>query len=278
VRKRSRIQVIFNIKRLDPETIKQEDYTNRFSSQITFIRKHFKTIQQNLDEVGTVTSDLGTLYNGWSLNEEKLAKTVEYVGEALDLTTEATKALSLSSQESLGKLLKEYEQYCVAIGKVLKIRRRKYAEYESLSETLVNKQNTLGKLESSEHESQRISAVISSEGASGGYVPPAGVQRSSGLLATINSLIDNDPETSRRRNISKTKDRITTIEEQKEALNLELIAATEVIKKELENFQRQKVRDSRNAFLAFAIGQRDYHQKALAAWKEARGIIEKESV
>jgi sorting nexin-4 len=231
-----------------------------------------------LDEVGTLTSDLGTLYNGWSLNEDKLAKTVEYVGEALDMTTEATKALSLSTQESLGKLLKEYEQYCQAVEKVLKIRRRKYAEYESLSEALVNKQNTLGKLESSEHESQRISAVISSEGASGGYVPPAGVQRSSGLLATINSLIDNDPETSRRRNISKTKDRITTIEEQKEALNLELIAATEVIKKELEIFQRQKVRDFRNAFLAFAIGQRDYHQKALSAWKEARGMIEKESV
>lgn len=230
-----------------------------------------------MDEVGSVTSELGTLYNGWSLNEDKLAKSVEYVGQALDLTSEATKALSVSNQESLGKLLKEYELYSQVIEKVLKTRRRKYSEFESLSETLVNKQTTLGKLESSEHESQRISAVISSEGVSGGYVPPAGVQRTSGLLATINSLIDNDPESSRRRNISKTKDRITTIEEQKEALNSELIAATDLIKQELENFQRQKIRDSRNAFLSFAIGQRDYHQKALAAWKEARGIIDKES-
>ncbi len=228
--------------------------------------------------MGSVTSDLGTLYNGWSLNEDKLAKTVEYVGQALDLTSEATKGLALSNQESLGKLLKEYEQYSKVVEKVLKTRRRKYAAFESLSESLINKQTTLGKLESSEHESQRIASVLSSEGASGDYVPPAGVQRSSGLLATINSLIDNDPESSRRRNISKTKDRITTIEEQKEALNLELIAASEWINKEFSNFQRQKVRDSRNAFLSFAIAQRDYHQKVLSAWKEARGIIEKESV
>ena len=231
-----------------------------------------------MDEVLSVSSDLGTLYNGWSLNEDKLAKTIEYIGEAIDITSEAIKSLSVSNQESLGKLLKQYEQYSLGIEKVLKVRRKKYVEFEILSEALISKQTTLGKLESSEHESQRISAVISSEGASGGYVPPAGAPRSSGILATINSLIDNDPESSRRRNISKTKDRITSIEEQKEAMNLELISAAEFIKKELENFQRQKIRDSRNAFLSFAIGQRDYHQKALGAWKEARTIINKESI
>ena len=222
-----------------------------------------------------MSSELGTLYNGWSLSEDKLARAIEHTGQAIDTITETSQQLAAATQSSLGAYLKQCEQYSKVIDKVLRWRHKKHAEFESLSESLIDRQNKLEKLESSEHESQRLSAVLSAEGVSGTYVPPAGVQRSTGILATINSLIDNDPESTRRRTISKTKDKITTIEDQREACRHELLAANAAIQKDLDHFQEQKVADTRNAFLAFAIAQRDYHRKSLAAWQEAKGVIEK---
>jgi sorting nexin-4 len=220
-----------------------------------------------------MSSELGTTYNGWSLTEDRMSEAIEQIGQAIDITTVANQSLANTIQSSMGTTLKEYDQFSKVIDKLLRWRHKKHVEFETLSESLVTNQTNLGKLESSEHESQRLTAVLNSEGAV--YTPPPGSQRPSGILATINSLIDNDPETTRRKNISKTKDRITTLEEQREKVRLELIQANEAIQKELNHFQTQKVADYRNALLAFAMAHRDYHHKALKAWKEARSSVDK---
>ncbi len=253
-----------------------EDYTNRFASQIGFIRKHFKDIHKGYEELVSLSANLGMLYNGWSLQEEKLSEAIEKTGESVDITTVATQQLCLGIQGSLGMFLKEYEQLSKSVDKVLRWRHKKHAEFETLSESLVTKQTTLGKLESTEHESQRLNAVLSAEGIS--YTPPAGAHRSNGFLGAINSLIDSDPDTTRRKNISKTKDKISTIEEQREASRHQLIAANAAIQKELNMFQRQKVFDFRNALLSFAMSQRDYHRKVLNAWQENKGVVDKITV
>ena len=260
---------------VDPQFIASEDYTNRFYSQIAFIRKHFKEIYSICNDMSSMLSDLGTLYNGWSLTEDNLSIAFDQIGQAIDVTTEANQLLSKCLLEYLGMFLKEYENYTKSVENVLKWRHKKHVEFETLSESLVTKQGTLEKLESSEHESQRLTAVLNAEGVSSAvYVPPAGVVRPNGIFATINSFIDNDPENTRRKTISKTKDKITTIEDQREKCRQELLAVNEIIQKDLDGFQQQKIKDFRNALLSFAMSQRDYHLKCLSAWKDAKNSID----
>jgi sorting nexin-4 len=96
----------------------------------------------------------------------------------------------------------------------------------------------------------------------------------SGILASFNSFIDNDPEATRRANISKTRDRIVSLEHDREKSLADLGAINEAIQKDLDRFQRDKIHDLRNMLLAYAVAQRDMCRKGVEAWAEAKGSIE----
>ncbi|KAI9004161.1 hypothetical protein BC832DRAFT_531952 [Gaertneriomyces semiglobifer] len=250
-----------------------EDYTIKFGSQISHMYKVYRSLhRQHVDMTGTY-SDLGAAYNGWSLSEGPLSHAIEQVGQAVDTTVAATSQLAHNAEMGLGEPLLEYQLYSKAVDKLLRWRHKKHAEFEALSDQLIAKKASLLKLEASESEAQRLAAVLNAEGMAGHARPSSG--GGGGLMATLNSLIDNDPATTRRNNISKTKDRIAALEAQRELCRVELGTANEEIQKDLDRFQMDKIKDFRNMLLSFALAQREYHRKAAKAWEEAKGEVER---
>ncbi|KAJ3019027.1 Sorting nexin, cytoplasm-to-vacuole targeting pathway/endosomal sorting [Thoreauomyces humboldtii] len=269
-----------SLKRPDPHFVSAEDYTARFASQVNHTYKVHKGMVKHLDDMAGTYADLGAAYNGWSLSENVLAHGIEQVGQAVDSTIAATNTLSRALESNFGGPLQEYTQYSKAVDKLLKWRHKKHVEYETLSDSLIRKQSTLQKLEASESEAQRLSAVLNAEGASGhsrqgSRGSTATTASGGGLMATINSFIDNDPAMTRRNNISRTKERISVVETQREVCRAELEGANEEIQTDLDRFQMDKIKDLRNTLLGYAVAQRDFCKKSLSAWEEALAEVEK---
>ncbi|KAJ3257578.1 Sorting nexin, cytoplasm-to-vacuole targeting pathway/endosomal sorting [Boothiomyces macroporosus] len=258
------------LKKPDPTFVAAEDYTVRFSNQITFIRKIHKKIVGYYVETAVSSMDLGALYNGWSLTEQSLSEAIEQMGQAVDSTLTATNTLHSVLDERFGDCLSEYIKYSSAIQSLLQTRHKAHLEFEQISESLINKQQQLQKLESTEHESQRLAAVLAVEGQ-----PPIPLPRPQGFMAQLNALIDNDPEATRRGSISKTKDLIVSLEAQRETIRLQLLDLNSKIHHDLDRFQRQKVSDLRDMFVSVCLVHRDYHRKALEAWRATKEVVEK---
>ncbi|KAI8924082.1 hypothetical protein BC831DRAFT_467158 [Entophlyctis helioformis] len=332
------------LKKPDAHFIAAEDYTARFMAQMLYIERIYKRIASHYSEMASTYTDLGGSYNGWSLTETTLSEAIEQTGQAIDSTVTATNTLHAQLEERFGESLHEYAQFGKAIDKLLRWRHKKHAEFEAISETLIQKQALLQKLEQTEHESQRLAAALNSEGipsasqpyayagtgaaASSGALagsdgtgiggsgaageafgqginsppgatsppstqppqgqaypsasaklpyanPPIPASRPVGIFATLNSLMDNDPELTRRNNISKTKEAIVTLEDQRETTRQELLAANAEIQRDLDRFQRQKIADLRDMLVGYSLAQREYHRKALAAWQIARSAIDR---
>ncbi|TPX61431.1 hypothetical protein SpCBS45565_g07257 [Spizellomyces sp. 'palustris'] len=256
----------------DSHFLAAEDYTAKFASQIVQTRKVHKSMLKHSSDMAATYAELGAAYNGWSLSESSLAHAIEQVGQGVDSTVNATSQLVAALETGFAVPLHEYTQFSKAVEKLLKWRHKKHVEYETLSDSLIFKQSSLQKLEASESEAQRLSAVLNAEGVSG---HTRQLSTGGGIMATLNSLIDNDPAMTRRNNISRTKDRISTIEEQREVCRAELQVANEEIQKDLDRFQMDKVKDLRNMLLSYALAQRDFHRKATKAWEEAKAEVEK---
>ncbi|KAJ3114921.1 Sorting nexin, cytoplasm-to-vacuole targeting pathway/endosomal sorting [Phlyctochytrium bullatum] len=119
-----------------------------------------------------------------------------------------------------------------------------------------------------------FNGVTSSATITSSYVGPSRSTSGGGLLATLNSFIDNDPEATRRANITKTRDRIGGLEQERRHGLAELGAANESIQRDLDRFQRDKVHDLRNMLLAYALAHRELCKKSLSAWQDAKASIE----
>jgi sorting nexin-4 len=219
-------------------------------------------------DTSAVYAELGALYNGWSLQEHQLSEAIEQVGQAIDSTLTSTTILYTSLEERFGDVLLEYEKFSSVIHALLMNRHRAHLEFENVSENLILKQQMLQKLETSEHESQRLAAILSVEGQ-----PQIPISKPTGILATLNSLIDNDPEQTRRNTISKTKDTIQLLEEQREETRVKLLDLNSEIQRDLDRFQKQKVSDVKNMLVAFCLAQKEYHSRAIAAWRGTKDSI-----
>jgi hypothetical protein len=232
---------------------------------------------KEIEEISTVLSELGTLYNAWSLNEvESLSGPIEKVGEAVDSTCTSMNQLAHSLEENVTEFLQEYTGFAKYIEKLLKMRHRKHAEYEGYLDSIETKQEYLQRLESSENESQRISAVLTAEGQTRSEVPISPTSRSSsGILATLNSFIDNDPSQTRRNNISKTKHNIQQLQDQASRALEELKQFNKELQDSLDEFQGVKLHDFKRIFVQFAKHQREYHEACLEQWKVAKQEVEK---
>jgi sorting nexin-4 len=171
--------------------------------------------------------------------------------------------------EWFGDCLLEYEKFSVAISQLLLSRHKAHVEFETISENLIQKQQLISKLESSEHESQRLAAILAVEGQ-----PPIPISRPTGFMAQLNSLLDNDPEATRRNTISKTKDLITQLEDSREQSRIKLLQLNGDIQRDLDRFQKQKVVDFKKMMIAFCLAQKEFHSRAIAAWSSTKNAID----
>lgn len=108
----------------------------------------------------------------------------------------------------------------------------------------------------------------------GGNGSSGGVGLLGALSQTFQSVMDVDPEATRRNTISRLKDNCAQLDEALELTDKDLRNATLAIQSDLDRFQRQKIRDFRAMTLAFAQLHRDYCKAGLDTWKEAKQEIE----
>ncbi|KAM0786359.1 hypothetical protein ACM66B_001830 [Microbotryomycetes sp. NB124-2] len=103
-------------------------------------------------------------------------------------------------------------------------------------------------------------------------------RKSGGLLGaithTFHSVVDSDPEATRRNNITKTREAINQLDAALKALTTDLRQASMTIQADLDRFQRQKVVDLKAMCVDYAKVHRDWSLKNLEKWQEARRAIE----
>lgn len=128
------------------------------------------------------------------------------------------------------------------------------------------------------HSNNRPNAGPHSRRGAGGLTSP-GVTSGGGLLgalsSTFHSVMDVDPETTRRNTISRLKDNCAQLEEALELTEKDLRYATLSIQADLDKFQRQKVKDLRNMALDFAKIHQEFCRVNLESWKEAKAEVAK---
>jgi len=90
------------------------------------------------------------------------------------------------------------------------------------------------------------------------------------LSYTIHGMMDVDPETARRNNITKTRETIAQLEDGLRLCAQDLKYASVAIQTDLDRFQRQKVADIRDMAIALAMAHRDWCKKNLEAWEEVQ--------
>ncbi|KAG6850769.1 hypothetical protein H0H93_008807 [Arthromyces matolae] len=95
------------------------------------------------------------------------------------------------------------------------------------------------------------------------------------LSYTLHGMMDVDPETARRNSITKTRENISQLEDALHLAAQDLKYSSSTIQADLDRFQRQKVADMREMAISMARAHRDWCQKNLEVWEEAKKEIVK---
>lgn len=121
----------------------------------------------------------------------------------------------------------------------------------------------------------------SGTGSSSAHLPSSSSSSSSGyglfsaLSQTFSSVLDVDPESTRRRDISRLREEVLLLDEAVTLTQKDLTVATERIQADLDRFQRHKIRDFKEMMLRSAKMHREFCRINLQNWTEARDEIEK---
>lgn len=95
------------------------------------------------------------------------------------------------------------------------------------------------------------------------------------LNNAISGIIDNDPETTRRNNIGKTREQIAELESALKVAQTDVEEASESVKKDMERFQKTKEDDLRQMMRAYIQCHLEWAQNNLESWQRAKAEIEK---
>lgn len=90
------------------------------------------------------------------------------------------------------------------------------------------------------------------------------------LTHTFSNVIDNDPESTRRNNIGKTREQIQNLEAGVQATRSDLRYASQVIQADLDRFQRQKVTDLKEMSLDLVRLHKEWCEKNLQLWTDVK--------
>ncbi|KAK0501226.1 hypothetical protein EDD18DRAFT_1141823 [Armillaria luteobubalina] len=286
-----------------------EAFTNKFSVHLSGpMEKVTRRTIKRWSDYGQDHSELGAALNGFSLNENgELSGAIEKTGQAVDATYLSTTKLLQELEQNWAEPLHEYSQFALIIKKLLAYRHQKHVQYEMTQDALETKREQLEELEKSEREARRLEAALGrgrvngedetdpssrsgdeENNPSSGYLPPhpgpnparrktraPGMGLLNALSYTIHGMMDTDPETARRNSITKTRENISQLEDALHLSAQDLKYSSSTIQADLDRFQRQKVADLREMAIAMARSHRDWCQKNLEAWEEAKKEIEK---
>lgn len=286
-----------------------ESFTNKFSTHLGGpMEKVTRRTLKRWTEHAQDQSDLGAALNGFSLNESgPLAASIEKVGQAADAGYLSTTKLLQDMEQNWGEPLHEYAQFATIIKRLLAYRHQKHVQFEMTQESLDSKRGQLEDLERSEREANRLASALTrgrsenpdstSDEAEAGEatgnkqstssVPPhpgsnparrrthpPGSRLLNALSYTLHGMMDVDPETARRNNITKLRETISQLEDALHLCAQDLKYSNSTIQADLDRFQRQKVADMREMAIGLAQTHRDWCQRNLEVWEDAKKEIE----
>ncbi|KAJ3344357.1 Sorting nexin, cytoplasm-to-vacuole targeting pathway/endosomal sorting [Gonapodya sp. JEL0774] len=283
----------------DPHWTNSERYTANYSDAISIAHRATKRVLTDLVSLSSSLSDLGATYNAWSLHESALAPACEKIGQACEAQQRAVGTLVAGVEEGFSEPLQEQGEFAVTVAKVLRWRKDKQVELEGVVEQLEQKRAELAKLERNETEAQRLQSVLNYHGETSSYVatgdrdrsdtsggpqggssaipPPAisnslpqppPIPRPTSLLATINSLLDNDPQSTRRSSIARLRDKLIQLDDSRRTKTDEVEAAGGLIQEDLDRYQREKLKDLALMMAAYGRVWREYARRGAMAWEE----------
>ncbi|KAJ3377204.1 Sorting nexin, cytoplasm-to-vacuole targeting pathway/endosomal sorting [Entophlyctis sp. JEL0112] len=160
------------LKNPDSHFLAAEEYTYKFGQQLSHLLKHKKRMLKHLGDSAHTGTELGVLYNSWSLiaappphaknsaDETDLPRLIESVGEAIDSTVISQFKLLRSWEERVWEPLSVYEKFTAAIEGTLRWRHLMHVEYERSSEALVGSRALVAKLEGAESDADRIAREL----------------------------------------------------------------------------------------------------------------------
>jgi len=90
----------------------------------------------------------------------------------------------------------------------------------------------------------------------------------------VHGIVDVDPETTRRNNIGKTKERLSQLEQGLAAAEKDVKEASAAILKDLKRFQKEKEEDLKRMMVAYAKCHIEWAKKNLETWEEAKAQVE----
>lgn len=280
----------------DPHWINAESYTQQFHASISHAQRTSRSLLTSLDSSYHVLAELAAQYNAWSLSEPPLGQALERIGQALDATAKATTRLRTGLEASFVEPVQEQAQLADSVDKVLQWRHARNVEWESVLSEIEGKRSSLAGLERTEQEAVRVQQGLQQgnstfsapvQEAETAFPPPptsfpptaelgsSPPPRSSGILSTLNSLIDNDPAAARRATIARTREKIMTLSDRRENLQTELAQAGTAIQTDLDRYQREKMAELKGLVVAFAKEMREYSRRAAQAWEEAEKEVDK---
>jgi hypothetical protein len=206
--------------------------------------------------------------------------------------------------------LHEYSQFALIIRKLLAYRHQKHVQFEMTQDSLETKKEQLEDLERSEREADRLQAALTRSQLPEGNATPVGSAEGgaesssasdlsasnipphpgsnparrrtrppgSGLLNalsyTLHGMMDVDPETARRSGMSKLRETISQLEDAIHLCAQDLKYSSSTIQADLDRFQRQKVADLREMAIGLAKAHREWSQKNLEAWQDAKKAVD----
>jgi len=95
-----------------------------------------------------------------------------------------------------------------------------------------------------------------------------------GLISSLNSFLDNDPESTRRNTISRLREKILTLTEKASQLGNEIELSNAAIQRDLDRYQRDKLVDWRRLMLDMAKTMKAWSEQELETWKSAAAQFE----
>ncbi|KAI7899116.1 uncharacterized protein BX663DRAFT_518824 [Cokeromyces recurvatus] len=285
----------YTLKYPDNEFDRFELKVDKHAQQITFqFDKSQKRILKRLQELSNDYAELGSAYNGLSLNEvDSISILLEKIGQVIDGTNTTTKEMIQTLEAEFAEYVQEYTQYLTILkiesqklllkptnnteeeeGIVIQQQQEEEEENDSFIDTesiedgfsAIVKASSIRDTTTTTIEEQEDNYPINATAPIIRWSSPR--KLFSAVTCTIQGMIDTDPELTRRIQIKKLK---------LEKIQMELIQDLKEIStnmaKDFERLQIQKEKEIKSILIAFAKIHIHYCEQNTIKWKEMRDKI-----
>eukprot|EP00834_Sanchytrium_tribonematis_P002647 NODE_86_length_22075_cov_1.190253.p7 type:complete len:360 gc:universal NODE_86_length_22075_cov_1.190253:9761-10840(+) len=199
------------LKNIDNKFVEYESYTTKLNSHYKLLHKLQKKVFRKYMDMTPDDAELGAVYNALALTEQhspELQTVLQGLGQAVDRCQVSKINLCNDMQILCEEPLQEYKELTDEIKEILDFRIQEQADFESNTDQLSTKWSTLKQLEKVEEEQKRMQDAFQGVERSR---PAANKSVIGNLTEKLNSMIDSDPDATRRHNIAKTKDTIAQV-------------------------------------------------------------------